>query len=347
MTTEKENYLKVLRGEQPEWVPNYLDAIALCMPVVYENKVIPGSGNPNKKFKDIFGIEHEDREKYTDMLGIEWTQTIDGQIPTPGKHLITDITKWREQVNYPFPDLDKIDFKTQAEGYYSVVDHNQKAVVCLVFGRYEMLMDLMGVDNALCALIEEPEAVHDFFTEFTNFQEKTLRVSFPYYKPDVVLIPDDVATVKDLFMSPEIYTKMVAPYVRQIAKAAVELGAIAEMHCCGKCEKLIPQWIDMGITVWQPAQAVNDLKAIKEKYGHKIVLNGGWDTNGPGAMTGAPEEVVRQSVRDAIDKLAPGGGYVFWDTGMTGGDFEKFGWTADEARKYGKEFYKKHSQESI
>lgn len=342
MTTEKENYLKVLRGEQPEWIPNYWDACAWGGPIIAETKTIPGTGNPDKKIMDLFyRVERNDRERFTDSLGVEYTQTIEGSIPTPGKVAVTDITKWKEQLIYPFPDLDKVDFKGQAEGYNSVVNRDEMAVAYMSGGLFMTLMNVMGVADALCAMVEEPEACHEFFKYYTDYEEDKLRRSFPYFKPDVVMIADDVATVNDLFFSPQMYTEMMAPYHRQLAEVVLELGAIAEMHCCGRCEVLIPQWIDMGFTVWQPAQPANDLKAIKAKYGNKIIFNGTWDTKGPGNVVGAPEDVVRQSVRDTIDYVAPTGPFVFWDGGPVGGDFEKFAWLGDEARKYGKSYYKK------
>jgi hypothetical protein len=340
--TERENYLKTLYGEQPEWVPEFFSSIIVADPIVFQNKpTYPG--DPNKKFKDFLGMEHNDRERYEDMLGVEFTQTIDGPIPTPGNYLITDITKWREQV-HALPDLDQFDFKAMADQFFSIPMFNrrEKAVIFMGGGDVFMnLMNAMGFEEGLCAMVEEPEAVKDFFNELTDWKEKKLRLSLPYYKPDLVCVADDVATMRDLFFSPEVYRDIIKPCHQRLVSACVENGARVEVHCCGHCEALIPDWVEMGITSWQPAQPVNDLKGIKAKYGNSFVFNGGWDTKGAGGLNGASEEVVRKSVRDTIDTLAPGGGLVFWDGGMTGGQFQKFEWTADEAKKYGKEFYRR------
>lgn len=340
---EKENYLKALNGEKTEWVPFFTSAAALCLPMLQKDTVIPGSGNPDKKISDLFGNVRNDRERFTNYLGAEFTATIDGFMPTPGKHLITDITKWREQVNYPLPDVEQANFEEQAAAYFSFVNRDEKAIVFMEESVFFILMNSMGVAEALCAMVEEPEAVHDFFKAVTDLEVEKLKKSFPYFKPDVIVVADDVATSLDLFMSPKIYSEMIEPYHRQLAETIIELGAIPEMHCCGKCEKLVPKWIEMGYKAWQPAQPVNDLVAIQEKYGDKMIINGGWDTSGNGALPGDSEEDVRASVRKAIDLLAPGYNFVFWDGGITGGDVEKFEWTADEAIKYGKTFYQKNN----
>jgi len=52
---------------------------------------------------------------------------------------------------------------------------------------------------------------------------------------------------------------------------------------------------------------------------------------------------VRKSAHEVIDRFAKDGGYVFWDgdpVGSTEDMLKKFEWVTDEARKYGKEFYK-------
>ncbi|MCL2151148.1 MAG: veratrol--corrinoid protein metyltransferase, partial [Coriobacteriia bacterium] len=100
------------------------------------------------------------------------------------------------------------------------------------------------------------------------------------------------------------------------------------------------------------AQTCNDLAGIKAKYGNSLVIMGGWDAT-PHMMTpfasatnpgGVTEEEIRQSVRDAFDQLAPGGGYV-WAAGFLSytGDEEgmrKNEILQDEARTYSANFYK-------
>jgi hypothetical protein len=84
------------------------------------------------------------------------------------------------------------------------------------------------------------------------------------------------------------------------------------MHNCGRCEDFIDDWMDYGVGSWNPAQVTNDLDAIKKKYGNKMVLIGCWDSQGPAGWPGASEALVRQTVRDTIDRHAAGGGFMFW-----------------------------------
>ena len=80
----------------------------------------------------------------------------------------------------------------------------------------------------------------------------------------------------------------------------------------------------------------------KRRFGSRLVITGGWDRHGPGSMPDAPEEVVRQSVRDGIDTWGSDGALIFWDGGIVGSGEDannKRRWVADELQKYGHTVY--------
>ena len=101
--------------------------------------------------------------------------------------------------------------------------------------------------------------------------------------------------------------------------------------------------MSIGVVQWNPAQTSNDLKAIKAKYGNKMVIAGGWDGRDRLLEPDVTEEEIRQSVRDTMDSLAKGGGFM-WCGGFLGsaGDGESMRKNMilmDEAAKYGDAFY--------
>jgi len=74
----------------------------------------------------------------------------------------------------------------------------------------------------------------------------------------------------------------------------------------------VPYIVDMGFNAWNPAQPTyNDLPGIKAKYGNKLCICGGFESNGFCALPETSEEDVRAEVRRVMDELAPGGGYAF------------------------------------
>ena len=80
--------------------------------------------------------------------------------------------------------------------------------------------------------------------------------------------------------------------------------------------------MDMGITGWDPAQTSNDLVGIKEKYGRKLCIIGGWDSSGPAAWPGTSDEVLLEALEKMLSDLAPGGGWCF-SAGVMGASFDE------------------------
>jgi hypothetical protein len=88
-----------------------------------------------------------------------------------------------------------------------------------------------------------------------------------------------------------------------------EAGLLVLLHDCGQNMILVDDFVEIGINGWEPAEEVNDLLAIKAKYGRKFALIGGFRQNGSASYPETDEAGVRAEVRNAIEKYAPGGGY--------------------------------------
>ena len=282
-----------------------------------------------------------------DIWGVEFVTTKDTggmAIPKPGKFILDDITKWRDVIKAP--DISDIDWETMAKKDLARIDRSRTAVSAMVHvGYFQSLCNFMGFNEGLMAMIEEPEEVYELFEYMSSFWVQICSKIRDYYKPDIWGVTDDTATATNPFISPETYRNLVKPFHKREAAFGVEMGIPVDMHNCGRCEDFIDVWLDIGVTCWNPAQTMNDLKGIKKKYGNKLVLEGCWDSSGPAGWPGATEEVVKQAVRDTIDAYAPGGGFIFWASTYGAADDEDFlnrkRWITEEYDAYGRTFYKK------
>ena len=334
MLTEKENLLMALRGEVPEWVPR---------------NMYPSPGHPpaSAGAGPSFLNARRTPQGGFDIWGVEFVTTKDTggmAIPKPGRFILDDITKWRDVIKAP--DISDIDWETMAKKDLERIDRTQTAVSASVHvGYFQSLCNFMGFNEGLMAMIEEPEEVYELFEYMSSFWVQICSKIRDYYKPDIWGVTDDTATATNPFISPETYRNLVKPFHQREAAFGVEMGIPINMHNCGRCEDFIDDWLDIGVTCWNPAQTMNDLPGIKKKYGNKLVLMGCWDSSGPAGWPGATEEVVKQAVRDTIDAYAPGGGFVFWASTYGAPDDEDFlnrkRWITEEYDAYGRTFYKK------
>ena len=335
--TEKENFLRVARGEMPEWVPRYLtmpekgsqykSAVTAIFPSFFY-----ADRNPDGSGKDIFGVEYTPTESTGGM-----------SLPAPGKYILDDIRKWRDVIKVP--DISGINWEEMAAKGLERVDRENTALeMGTHFGYFQHLMAFMGFTEGLTTMYEEPEEVMALFHYLADFYDDVLKKSLIYYKPDLVLLNDDTATANNPFFSIDMYREMVKPFQMRQGEIIMNHGIPIDMHNCGRCEDCIEDWFDFGVTMWNPAQIMNDLAGIKKKYGRKLALVGCWDSSGPPGWAGAPEELVRTAVRECIETFAPEGGFCFWGSvyGATKDDPEakqRSAWMTDEYNKLGRTFY--------
>jgi len=91
MLTEKENILRMYRGEMPEYLPRFGMQMARCS--YFPNVKTPGY------HVDEFGVEYIGKEGIFDGT----------PIPYPGRFILHDIRRWRDDVR--IPSLEGIDWE--------------------------------------------------------------------------------------------------------------------------------------------------------------------------------------------------------------------------------------------
>lgn len=234
--------------------------------------------------------------------------------PTPApvdRHVLEDITQWE---SLTFPDLDSFDWEGEAAAALEGVDRSKVAVEFGIGnGCFERLTYLMGFEEAVIALLEEPEACCDFFDRLTDYQIQYIAKVKQYYAPDIIIYYDDVAMEQGLIMSPGVYREVIKPYHKKVISAIHDMGMFATCHSCGKAEALIEDFIENGADVWHSVQPVNDLETLIETYGDRISFAGGFNTNGPAAGESGTPEMIRDEVRRCIDRYgARGRAYILF-----------------------------------
>lgn len=296
MISPRKNLLETIYGGKPEYVPLSLTEIQYVG--AFANNV---TEMPMKDGNDIFGCP--------------WVVTNEGGMNKTGFVMFDDITEWEDYVK--IPDISDIDYNALAEQEFKIlpdIDRKNKMISFMdAGGAFMRLLAFMGFENCLCALAEDPETCMDFFEAYTNFKIKFINKVIDAYNPDIYVQGEDIATARSLFMSPETYRKVLKPFHKRIAEAVTKRGVIFDVHCCGKCEEVVPDYIEIGAKIWQSAQIMNDLPEILEKYKGQIALEGGWDTSGKASYLypDTSEEVLREEVRRCLSNYKKPG-YILW-----------------------------------
>ena len=166
-----------------------------------------------------------------------------------------------------------------------------------------------GVENLVFAAMEDPEYLEEFFDIIWNWNMRRMEIVIDE-KPDMFLRRAWYENMS--FWSPEMFRRFMKPYLVKESRWAREAGVkFGYINSCAYM-LLLEDFKDIGIDVLigvDPVQDTQlDMAVLKRKTRGQICLWGG----GNGFVTiemGTPDD-IRREVCDAIDILAPGGGFI-------------------------------------
>ena len=174
-----------------------------------------------------------------------------------------------------------------------------------------------GLEKYLTLLIEKPELVEYFNQKNAQNHIHNLRKYLQVVgdEIDIIQMGDDLGTQNAPYLSPSLYRRLIKPYQKMVYDEVHRLnpGVKVFLHSCGSIYPFIPDLIEIGVDILNPVQTTAkgmDPRKLKEEFGRDLVFwGGGVETQG--VLLYGTEEEVRRQVRERINILGPGGGFVF------------------------------------
>lgn len=169
-------------------------------------------------------------------------------------------------------------------------------------GFEQVLMDLID-DNEV--YLELMEARFRFYFEI---HERMLREGKGHI--DFAHVGDDLGNQLGPMISLDIFDRHFAPKYGEYFRMVHSYGARTMMHMCGTVWPFLDRLIELGLDVYdvvQPTTPENDIGALKERFGDRILFQGSMDVQHEIAF-GTPEEVEREVRRRLA--LFPSGGLI-------------------------------------
>ena len=134
-------------------------------------------------------------------------------------------------------------------------------------------------------------------------------------KLDIVLTGDDFGTQNGPLLSPGMWVEFLGEGFARYAGLARAYGLRLMHHTCGSVRPLIPLMQERGLEVLQslqPEAADMDPRCLKAEFGTRLAFHGGISIQRT-LPFGSPAD-VRAEVRDRVEALAGGGGYILCTT---------------------------------
>jgi uroporphyrinogen decarboxylase len=204
-----------------------------------------------------------------------------------------------------------------ASGAKWLRERTDRAIIGLFGGNLlEMGQFLYRNDNFFLLLGGNPRRAHEFLDRVLQMHlenlERFLGAVGPYI--DIILFGDDLGMQSGPQISPRMYREFFFPREQRMWRRVRELAPVKiQLHCCGGVRELLPDLIEAGLDAINPVQITcrgMDAAGLKRDFGSRMTFwGGGCDTRE--ILSRATPDQVRDHVRQQVEILKPGGGFVF------------------------------------
>jgi uroporphyrinogen decarboxylase len=185
-------------------------------------------------------------------------------------------------------------------------DNGQHFLTCnLGFCLFERAWALRGLEAFLMDLVLDPAVAEELLERITviqvGFVKRLLTLGL-----DAGYFGDDYGAQKGTLFSPTLWRRLFKPRLARLFTPFREAGLPVILHSDGDICDILPDLVDIGVTVLNPAQPeVLDHTWLRRTFGHRLAYYGGVSTQTV-LSQGGPDK-VRFAVRQCVRQLAPEG----------------------------------------
>lgn len=202
---------------------------------------------------------------------------------------------------------------------------------------HEFLWRVVGVENALLKIAEEPDRIAAFIERIGDYLVGIAEAQIEAAQGRLagLYIWGDIAYVKGMFFSPNYWRRAYKPQLKRICDVAHRAGLKTIYHGCGNASKVYEDMIEVGVDAYNPLEAKARLDVIELKKQFK----GRWAFNGNIDVRVLASNDCDEIRREVLTKLnaAKGGGYILQSDHSipSNVDFASYDYMVRLAREFG------------
>ena len=212
----------------------------------------------------------------------------------------------------------ELDYIASTENCYIFIDQDEPYRVFKILeeelkGRFSLhaevsspldyLMDYIGYQNALMAMLMEPEKVKQILERYTVGVVKMADALGKHNDIDAIKISSPFAGGG--FISPEDYNRFELPYLKQVSNSIKQNGKFAYVHTCGHINDRLEAMAEAGLSGLEcldpPPLGNVELEDAYERIGGKMFIKGNIDSVNT-LLMGSEEQITE----DVKKRLATG-----------------------------------------
>ena len=319
--THKENYLKIVHFERPDYINmcaainaacwNFYPQEFLCEQMEKHPKLFPGYVRPELPYTPVYGCNAKKDEPYTDGFGCTWYTSTDGITGTVLGHPLED---WNCFPDYKGPDPNVCDGLGPVN-WTAYKEHIQSHPEELFIGglrhghTFLQLCDIRGYENLMFDMVDEEPRLWELIDLVKEFNLSLVKRMIDA-GVDAVAYGEDLGMQIGPMLSPEHFRKYIMPSYRAIMQPAKDAGLWIHMHSDGDIRTLLPDILSAGVDVMNLQDLVNGIDWIRDNLKGKVCIELDIDRQNV-TRFGTPKQ-IDELIRKEVETLgSPQGGLMF------------------------------------
>ncbi len=216
---------------------------------------------------------------------------------------------WAKAKERMTPSDDRIPWEWLKKNYKKWREEGYWITGGLWFGFDITHSHMVGTEEVLMAMIEEPEWVMDMFETELDLSLTLLESVWDAgYTFDEVHWYDDMGYKNTQFFSLKMYRELLKPYHQRAIDWAHAHGCVARLHSCGDIMPFVPELVDMGLDALNPLEVKAGMKPeeLKKRFGDRLVFHGGFNV-----VEWDKPEIILPEIERLVPIMKENGGYIF------------------------------------
>lgn len=317
--TRRENWLRAIRFEGPEWIPCRADFSPLTWKLHRERlediclkhpKLFPGFKAGQMDF-DKFSLFYSEGEGHVDNWGCVWHGAMDGIEGQVVGHPLED---WSALATYKMPDP-RLKFEREDADWAQIRRDTEAARKRgdLTGGWGERLFDrlyaLRGFENLMIDIATDDPHLRVLIDMLTEHEIELVKL-WNEIGVDVIYFHTDIGTQNALMIHPDKFRKYIKPMFARIFDEVHAGGALATLSSDGHLLEIVDDLIEVGVNMHDPQIRANTIDGIVRAYKGKMCANVDLDRQMFAFCT--PEDITNQ-IREVVEKMSsPEGGLMMF-----------------------------------
>jgi uroporphyrinogen decarboxylase len=213
--------------------------------------------------------------------------------------------------------IDEFSEPSNSLAQISALSNEGLFVFWVVNGAFQSTVNRHGLMSLAKLLVREPETIGREMEKISKQILSVIEIGIAGGAHGII-IADDIAHQQNTYMAPAFYETFLLPLWQEQVVAAKKLVAFVFFHSDGNINNILPTIVAAGFDGLQciESAAGMEISEVKKTYANDLCLMGNIDPallidHPANGETGENCEDLNNAVNHLLEKVAPGGGFIF------------------------------------